>query len=115
MATELCGAPGRTRDLGDAGGGWHAYELWHPDYVADEPVKVKRVLYAEEHRLRPAYVVELLLSRPDSTDARGYRHIIAADDGEVLSTRDLTVSDTFNYKVWADGTRRPLDAPQADF
>jgi hypothetical protein len=77
---------------------------------------VRRVIFPVAHRLVPAYQVEFLADGPgQSGDA--WRVVVAADDGRVLYRQSLTDYDSFRYRVWADadGDRRPLDGPQADF
>ena len=81
------------------------------------PARVKPVLYPMPDRLVPAYHVEMFVQEIGSTSARAYGHYVGADDGAMLMRRNLTVSDSFDYRVWAetDGFRTPLDGPQEEY
>ena len=82
-----------------------------------EQARTKKVYFPEGDRLVPAYLVEFYAGKRDSVESEAYRYVVAADDGRVLETRNLTANDSFDYRVWADttGDRRPLDGPQADY
>lgn len=77
----------------------------------------KPVYFRQDKGLVPAYFVEFFAGLESSTSSDAFRYLIAADDGRVLERADLTASEAFNYRVWAQATgdKRPLDGPQADF
>ena len=79
-----------------------------------EPARVRPVRYPLAGRLAPAYLSEIRTMTP--AGPRGYRHVIAADDGRVLVRDSLDAADAFTYRVWADpaGDHRPADGPLAD-
>jgi MYXO-CTERM domain-containing protein len=78
--------------------------------------RVRPVLYPLAKALEHAHLVEIELAAPGSTDSRAYTYVIAGD-GRVLERINRTVSDSFNYRVWADPAppHRPLDGPQGDW
>src|SRR6185369_6469380 len=47
---------------------------------------------------------------------RAWRFVLDAGDARVLERRDLTLADSFNYRVFAEasGDKRPLDSPLQD-
>jgi hypothetical protein len=80
-----------------------------------QPVRAKQVLYHLPDTLEAAYYVEVAGQTPgeESTDSAAYAYVISAVDGRVLFRHDLTASDSFTYRVWADtsGTHQPYDGP----
>lgn len=82
------------------------------DAALAEPARIRPVLYALPDRLVPAYLSEIRTKEPTP---RGWRHVVAADDGRVLHRQRLD-ADAFAYRVWADpdGDQRPADGPFAD-
>ena len=81
-----------------------------------QPARVKPVFFPMSDRLVPAYFLELFVDSADDPTSAAYAYVLAADDGRLLLRRNLTESDSFNYRVWAHPTdHRPLDGPQADF
>ncbi|MEW5850104.1 MAG: M36 family metallopeptidase [Myxococcota bacterium] len=82
-----------------------------------EPARVKRILYANDEELEAAYFIEFYATRAESTDSQAFRYILSARDGSVLERRNLTASDAFTYRVWAEpgDDLRPMDGPTADF
>ena len=81
------------------------------------PARVKKVYFALQERLVPAYYLEIRPREVGEKHLELYGYVIAADDGRVLSRQNLSHDAAFNYKVWAkaEGDKRPLDGPQADF
>ncbi|MDC3960060.1 M36 family metallopeptidase [Polyangium jinanense] len=81
------------------------------------PARVKKVFFPLPDRLVPAYYLEIRPREVGQKDAGLYAYVIAADDGRVLYRQNLSHDAVFNYRVWADanGDKRPLDGPQADF
>jgi MYXO-CTERM domain-containing protein len=80
-----------------------------------EPARVKKVFSPMPDRVVPAYFVEILSGEVKSVHSTGTAYVISADDGHVLFRQNLTHSDAFDYRVWAEPNGRPLDGPQADF
>ena len=80
------------------------------------PAGAKPILYAMPDRLIPAYFVELDVSRLDSVTPDAYAYVVSAEDGNVLSRHNLTHTDAYSYRVWADDAFpfRPLDGPGGD-
>ncbi len=78
------------------------------------PARVKRVIFPLPDRLVPAFYVELHTGEGSGQDSDAYAYVIAADDGRLLFRHNLTASDTFSYRVWADsaGAFVPQDGPQ---
>jgi hypothetical protein len=58
----------------------------------------------------PAYYVEVM------TDAEAASYVVSASDGGILFRHDLMASDSYTYRVWADGTglKAPFDGPQGN-
>ncbi len=73
----------------------------------------KRVWW-EGKRLQAAYYVELSIGAVDSTDSAMHSFVVTAHDGEVVYEHDLVANDTFDYKVYAEGsgTFVPWAGPQ---
>ena len=86
-----------------------------PVYVPEG--RIKPIYYYVTDRVVPAYFVELYVGMADDVDAFAYRYIVSATDGAVLDRRNLTVSQAFDYRVWAEasGDFRPADGPIADY
>ena len=80
------------------------------------PARAKKVFFQMPDRLVPAYFLEIFAGRSDEHGSATYAYVISADDGRMLLRRNLTQSDTFDYRVWADPVDfRPLDGPAEDF
>jgi len=78
------------------------------------PARIKKVLFGLSHRYVPAYYLELHVGRADRVDADYAAYVISAQDGSLLLRSDLTVADSFTYKVWASPTSElfvPFDGP----
>jgi hypothetical protein len=79
-----------------------------------EPARIKPVYFHLPDRFEPAYYLELTV---ESTDAEGnvdndlYSYVISAANGEILYRNNLTVSDSFSYRVWADTSGGSADYP----
>ncbi|WP_225408769.1 myxosortase-dependent M36 family metallopeptidase [Stigmatella hybrida] len=78
------------------------------------PARVKQVFFPLAERLVPAWYVELNTGAAGSSEGDYYAYVIAADNGRVLFRNNLTVSDAFSYRVWAQSTAPflPDDGPQ---
>ncbi|MDC0708641.1 myxosortase-dependent M36 family metallopeptidase [Stigmatella sp. ncwal1] len=77
------------------------------------PVRARRVFFSLPDRLIPAWYVELH-TQVQEAEADYYSYVIAADDGRLLFRHNLTASDTFSFRVWADpfSPFLPHDGPQ---
>ncbi|MBS1152842.1 MAG: Peptidase, (Fungalysin) family, partial [Myxococcaceae bacterium] len=66
--------------------------------------------------LEPGFYVELQIGQPDSTESDYFAYVVSARDGRVLFRKNLTVSDLYSYRVWADpsGKHLPSDGPQGN-
>ena len=76
----------------------------------EEPAHVRPVLVASGGRLRPAYHLEFQGAAAGSDGSGLFGAVVAAEDGAVLERSDLTASDAFNYRVWAEHDRGPAPA-----
>jgi hypothetical protein len=78
--------------------------------------RAKRVLFHLPDRFVPSYYVELDV-RPDaSTGGEMNSFVVSGLDGTILFRNDLTASDSFTYRVWAEtgSPYRPFDGPQGN-
>ncbi|HEY8378976.1 MAG TPA: M36 family metallopeptidase, partial [Nannocystis sp.] len=95
------------------------YELAEavPELRLDRPARVRPVYYPVGGKLVPAHRIELQTTYGERRQGDAWLYVIAADDGRVLVRRDNVQRDAFTYRVWADadGDRRPLDGPLADY
>jgi large repetitive protein len=76
--------------------------------------RAKKVLYPLPERLVPAWHLELDVAAPGETSSSMYAFVISAEDGQVLSRKNLVESEQFTYRVWAqnNGLFLPDDGPQ---
>ncbi len=76
--------------------------------------RAKNVLYALPERLVPAWHLELDVFAPGTTESAMYAFVVSAEDGSILSRKNLTEADSFGYRVWAQnsGLYLPDDGPQ---
>lgn len=75
--------------------------------------RAKQVLYSLQDKLEPAYYVEVNTTSATGTDGDYYAYVISARDGSILSAANLTNSESFTYKTYADPvTKLPYDGPQ---
>ncbi|HEY8212352.1 MAG TPA: M36 family metallopeptidase [Myxococcaceae bacterium] len=108
----------RLRPAGAGPNGWQLLALDSGAAVTlDEPAHVRRVLVASGGRLRPAYHLEFLGAPAGRKDSELFGAVVSAEDGAVLERADLSASDAFQYRVWAEqtGDKRPLDGPVANY
>ncbi|PTL84442.1 myxosortase-dependent M36 family metallopeptidase [Vitiosangium sp. GDMCC 1.1324] len=82
--------------------------------VFSSPARVKQVFFPLPDALVPAYYVELDTSPADDTQGDLYAYVISANDGRLLYRHDLTVHQSYTYRVWADTQSPyiPYDGPQ---
>jgi MYXO-CTERM domain-containing protein len=78
------------------------------------PARVKRVFFPLTDGVVPAWYVELHTGPEGKSEADYYSYVISARDGRVLFRNNLTVADSFSYRVWAEGAPAftPQDGPQ---
>lgn len=76
--------------------------------------RAKKVLYPLPERLVPAWHLELDVGSTTEPSSSMYALIISAEDGVVLSRKNLSESEQFTYRVWAQtsGLYLPDDGPQ---
>lgn len=75
--------------------------------------RVKKVLYPMPDGLVPAYYVEVNSGSASTPDASYFAYVISARDGSTLVKTDLTESEAFTYRVYADPVSKlPYDGPQ---
>ena len=63
--------------------------------------RVKKVFYPLPERLVPAWHLELDVGANGQTSSSMFAFVISAEDGVVLSRKNLTEADQFSYRVWA--------------
>ncbi|MDP2269894.1 MAG: myxosortase-dependent M36 family metallopeptidase [Archangium sp.] len=76
--------------------------------------RAKKVLYPLPERLVPAWHLELDIASATEPSSSMYALVISAEDGAVLSRKNLSESEQFTYRVWAqpNGLFLPDDGPQ---
>ncbi|TQF10472.1 histidine kinase [Myxococcus llanfairpwllgwyngyllgogerychwyrndrobwllllantysiliogogogochensis] len=78
-----------------------------------EAPRSKKVLFPMPDGLVPAYYVEVNAGPESNPDASYTAYVIDARDGSLLLKHNLTVSEQFSYRVWADpASKLPYDGPQ---
>ena len=110
-------------DFKDNGARQGAYEYFDMTSQADpgrtalvSPARIRKVLFHLPGRLEPAWHLEINAQAGESADADYYAYVISAVDGHLMFRMNLTVADSFSYRVWAQtsGQRIPSDGPQGD-
>lgn len=79
--------------------------------------RTRQVLFPIAAGLEPAFYVELDAELAGTTDSDMFSYVVSAVDGRLLYRKNLTVSDGFTYRVWADSTNtlhEPFDGPQGN-
>jgi uncharacterized protein (TIGR03382 family) len=66
------------------------------------PARVKQVYFTLPGGLEPAWYVELNVGTKGSKDSDYYSYVVSATDGTLLFRNNLTVDDSFSFRVWAD-------------
>jgi len=104
-------------------GGYQRYELTPSaktpaagaQLVLTQPARTKPVFFHLPEGLEPAYYVEVdgQVAGEEGPDSAALSYVISAIDGRVLFRHDLTVADSYAYRVWADtdGAKAPFDSP----
>ncbi len=78
------------------------------------PARAKKVFFPLVDRLVPAWYVEIHTGVQGRPEADYYSYVVSAQDGQLLFRNNLTASDAFSYRVWAQTTTPylPHDGPQ---
>jgi len=91
------------------------------DSALTEPVRYKQVYFHTADAFEPAYYLEIsaeLRNAEGGVDNDMYSYVVSATDGRILYRHDLTVSDSFTYRLWADesgsSVNVPKDSPHGD-
>ncbi|WP_198316602.1 M36 family metallopeptidase [Cystobacter fuscus] len=121
--SRVAGASADLRETEPMPGGFRSFTLAPGRAFASSrmtlvlPARAKQVFYPRDGQLVPAYYVETFLGTDASNNSNAEASVISAEDGTVLRRQGLTHADSFEYRVWAetDGSRTPLDGPQADY
>jgi len=118
---DLSGEPFSPGDFKDNGQRQAAYEYYELAGQAGgaalvSPARIRKVMFHLPGRLEPAWHLELNAQSGESSDSDYYSYVISAVDGRMLFRMNLTVSDSFSYRVWAQsgGQHIPSDGPQGD-
>jgi hypothetical protein len=92
-----------------------------PHSTLTDAVRYKQVYFHTADGFEPAYYLEVSAELRDSegtVDNDMYSYVVSAADGKILYRHDLTVSDSFTYRLWADtsggSTDIPSDSPHGD-
>jgi extracellular elastinolytic metalloproteinase len=102
-----------------AEGDYQVYE-YSPDRLAgarrflSEKVRTKRYLFPlGAAQFEPAYYLELWIDGEPSGSGPVFSYVISAADGRLLFRNNLTQSESYTYRVYADGapSYRPWDGP----
>lgn len=112
-------SPADLEPLGALPGGWQGFAL-RPGAPAartvrfGSPARARQVLFHHPDRYEPAWQLELEAGDPASTSSELYAYVVSAEDGRLLFRLDLTASESFGYRVWADtgGLNTPQNGPQ---
>ncbi len=115
LASDFVASAGSSKQLARFGLAGKRSDGAQPLYLSDDATS-RRVLFPVAHGLEPAYQVEFMVGQRGTSQTDAERVVVGAADGKVLYRQNLTQSDAFQYRVWADpADKRPLDGPQADF
>ncbi len=101
---------GDVGESGELGGGYSRFTLatgalGHRHEVA--PTRAKKVWFDGAKGLEPAYYIELHLGS-DATDDTALRSfVVSADEGTVLFAKNMTESEAYTYRVYADPSSGP--------
>jgi hypothetical protein len=104
----------------DAPGGYKVFGFT-PDRAVDEAhrflgqdTRVREVLFAlGAGRFEPGYYLELWVQGEPAGSGPTFSYVISAVDGKLLFRNNLTQYDSYQYRVYADGSGdyRPWDGP----
>ncbi len=86
-----------------------------PASALTDPVRYKQVYFHTADAFEPAYYLEVSADLRDAdgnVDNDGYAYVVSATDGRILFRRNLTVSDNFTYRLWADEAGSSVDIPK---
>ncbi len=83
-----------------------------------QALRAKPVWFHFQEFLEPAYYIEVEGQTAGETGPDGsyFSYVISGLDGRVLFRHDLTATDAFSYRVWADtsGLMAPFDSPNGN-
>jgi large repetitive protein len=118
MEGETLGA-GELRSAGERRGPYESFELVARSVsgrALSGGARIKRVLFHLPDRFVPSYYVELDVCPDESTGSDMNSFVVSGQDGAILFRNDLTASDSFAYRVWAEtgSPHRPFDGPQGN-
>src|SRR5262245_51735846 len=90
-------------------------------FALTEPVRYKQVYFHMADGFEPAYYLEVsaeLTGEESGVDNDLYAYVVSATDRRILYRHNLTVSDSFTYRLWADtagsSIHVPSDSPHGD-
>ncbi len=108
----------------DAGRGGYQFFTFDGRAVPESPLRLRQAVRAKPvwfhfpNSLEPAYYIEVegQTARESGTDSASFSYVISGLDGRVLFRHDLTATDSFSYRVWADttGLMAPFDSPNGN-
>lgn len=95
---------------------YQAFKANSNNYSFSSAPRGKKVYYPGKKKLIPAWYVEIMASKADSTTLIAYSHVISAVDGSVLNRTNMVQRDAFSYKMFADGSApyTPFDSPMGN-
>ncbi|HEU4730867.1 MAG TPA: M36 family metallopeptidase [Kofleriaceae bacterium] len=105
-------------------GGWQTLEVASTSDLKVESARARRELAKVGNALTEVWSVEVIgdaapdpLSDPSIPSFSAHRYLVADAGGRVLRDFNLTQSDAFVYRAYAEstGVRRPLDGPLQSF
>ncbi|HET7504904.1 MAG TPA: M36 family metallopeptidase [Kofleriaceae bacterium] len=105
-------------------GGWQALDVASTADLKVESARARRELVRVGDTLTEAWALEVFgdaapdpLSDPSIPSFSAHRYLVADAGGRILKDTNLTQSDAFVYRVYAEttGVRRPLDGPLESF
>jgi len=123
IASGVVGLDGRPRRIDQSQGGYQFFTYSKGSAPSSplrlrQPVRAKPVWFHFPSSLEPAYYVEVegQVAGESGPDAASFSYVISALDGRVLFRHNLTATDSFSYRVWADteGLRAPFDSPNGN-
>ncbi|SEN01298.1 Myxococcales GC_trans_RRR domain-containing protein [Stigmatella aurantiaca] len=79
------------------------------------PARAKKVYFLMQDGLEPAWYLELNVGAKGSSDSDYHSFVVSAVDGRQLFRNNLTVEDSYSYRVWAEPSSFiPYDGPQGN-
>jgi hypothetical protein len=95
---------------------YQQFDAASDSYTFTAQPRGKKVYYPGVKTLTPAYYVEIMAAQKGKLELMAYSLIISAVDGQVLNRTNLTQSDAFTYKAFADNQAPyiPFDSPMGN-